>query len=370
VQPSTHDVVVSIITPTIGGKRLPYLLEAIASVRAQTVQEWELIIVGDGADETTRAAVDRVVAGDHRIRCIWQSRVGLPAAENTGIRASSGRYVAFLDDDDLWAPEKLAKQVAVMEQDASIGLVATRILLRNEHLGEITGTIPEIHPPLPEGCTFRNLVKSCFLPKSSVMVRRQVLDQVGLFDPSLQVCEDYDLWLRVVKATRFTFLTEPLGTYRRHDGNISASWLKCVETTLQILPRVAPDPAHGVGGWFYRRTLARLHHLAANEYLDTDDWAPACRHLSAALRHNPLVGVDMTLGRNGKLSAWQRAIKPYRLLASHWLAMKTGRRMGGVGRQTGAVRRTVSRRGAGNVEHESVDMTGASPMAGHEEQTR
>ncbi len=335
-RPATSDLrppSVSVITPTIGGKRLPYLLEAIASVRGQTLREWELIVVGDGADETTRATVDRVAADDHRIRCIWQSRVGLPAAENTGIRASSGRYVAFLDDDDLWAPEKLAKQVAVMEQDASIGLVATTMLLRLEQEGLVAGTIPEIHPPLPEGCTFRNLVTSCFLPKSSVLVRRQVLDQVGLFDPSLAVCEDYDLWLRVAKVARFTFLVEPLGTYRRHGGNISASWLKCLEGTLQILPRVAPDPSHGVDGLFYRRTMARLHHLAANEYLEADDWASACRHLAMALRHNLLVGVDMTMGRNGKLPAWRRAIKPYGLLASHWLAMKRGRgRAGAIGR--------------------------------------
>lgn len=335
----TSAPLVSVIIPTIGGQRLAYLEAAIASVQAQTLGEWEMIVVGDGADEATCAAVERHAQADPRIRYLAQPRSGVSTARNNAIRASNGRYIAFLDDDDLWYPEKLAEQTAVMEADARLGLVAAYVVIRNEETGRNESLSPKYHPPLPEGCTYRNLVWGNFLPLSSVMVRRSVLDLSGMFDPGMSPsgtsrAEDYDLWLRIARVAGYTFLPVPLGINRRHGSNISAEPEGWLLGDLMALSHLAPDPALGLTRRFYGRCVASRHYLLALEYLEADDWARACRHLAQALRHNPIVGVDMDKGRNGLLPAWRRVVKPYRLLASHWVGMKFKRETRDVRRQT------------------------------------
>src|SRR6516225_703931 len=103
---------VSIILPTFG--RLKYLRPTVAAVYRQTLEDWELIIADDGSEEATRAYL-RTLEGDRRVELVWLAHTGIPAiVRNAALRRARGEYVAFLDSDDLWAPEKLSRQVATL----------------------------------------------------------------------------------------------------------------------------------------------------------------------------------------------------------------------------------------------------------------
>jgi hypothetical protein len=168
---------------------------AIQSVLDQTCTDWELIVVDDGSTDDTRVVAARY--NDPRIHYIYQENRKLPGARNTGIRASTGQYLAFLDSDDLFLPEKLALQLAVLVHNHNLGLVAsgwTEIDLQHAPL--------RTHCPwkLGRGLTLMDWLRHCPFIVPAVLVRREWLAAVGLFDERQYYVEDWDLWLRLSYA--------------------------------------------------------------------------------------------------------------------------------------------------------------------------
>lgn len=207
---------VSVIIPTYNRKE--YVQEAIDSVLAQTYTDYEIIVIDDGSSDATGEAL-RARYGD-RIHYIWQENQGESAARNYGIGISQGEYVALLDSDDLWLPDKLAKQTDVLDRNPDKVLVFTaswKIDATGQRLESLPlcSNVDESQLTLESLC-LKNAMGSAV---STVLIRRNTLELVGRFDPTIRYGEDWDLWLKLRRQGAFISLNEPLACYRQHAGS-------------------------------------------------------------------------------------------------------------------------------------------------------
>lgn len=208
---------VSIIMPAYNAEK--YIAGAIRSVLDQTRADWELIVIDDGSTDGTAEVARGFASADDRIKLVSQRNGGQSSARNAGIRNSRGDIVAFLDADDLWLREKLELQLAVMEgRDADV--VSSNGFIFREGSGEDEPHGFTIVPGLMDGeRMFKLLYENNKIQIQSVLVRRKVLEDAGLFDEDrrYQNCEDYDLWLTLARrGAVFYGMEEKLIRYRRH----------------------------------------------------------------------------------------------------------------------------------------------------------
>lgn len=214
--------VVSIILPTFG--RLQYLRPTVASVYRQTLQDWELIVADDGSDAETRAYL-RTLEADSRVTLLWLTHTGSPAiVRNAALHEARGEYVAFLDSDDLWAPDKLSRQVTLLRSRPRCGWCYTAV----SHIDRSGQPMaePVFGPWLPcEGAVFERLVTGPVVIRTpSVLAARELVARAGGFDETIHCGEDYDLWLRLALASDVALLDEPLVQVRRHEANYTQDW--------------------------------------------------------------------------------------------------------------------------------------------------
>jgi len=180
---------VSIIVPAFN--RSLKAARAISSVLYQTFTDYQIIVVDDGSTDGTRDAMRQF--GDKISFMRHQSNLGVSAARNTGIRGSGAPLVAFLDSDDYWLPEKLGVQISFFKSHPEAMISQTdEIWIRNGRYAN-----PKTRHLKPSGDVFEPSLKLCLISPSAVMLRRSLLEEIGLFDEDLPVCEDYDLWLRI-----------------------------------------------------------------------------------------------------------------------------------------------------------------------------
>lgn len=192
---------VSVIIPTYN--RADFLKEAVDSVLTQTFHDVELIVVDDGSTDHTRQLLQSY---GQQLRSVTQENRGVSSARNIGIHASTGEYIALLDSDDLWLPNKLEQQVTVMEQQPDLQLCHTEeIWIRR---GKRVN--PKKKHQKHGGYIFPYCLPLCVISPSSVMMRRTLFEEVGMFDEALPACEDYDLWLRITKTYPVHFIETPL----------------------------------------------------------------------------------------------------------------------------------------------------------------
>jgi len=190
--------------------------ESISSIQAQDYSNWELIVINDGSVDRTPEIVENFLNADKRIKVIHQDNQGIARAENNGLKAVKGEYIAFLDSDDLWEKDKLAKQVNCFEKN------------NNEKLGLVYGNIKifcqdaskakffKYVEPVGVKDNFLRLLVYDYIPKLTVMLKTKVLAEVGVFDENLFGTEDWDLWIRIAKKFDIFYIDEPLGSYRSH----------------------------------------------------------------------------------------------------------------------------------------------------------
>jgi len=191
---------VSVIIPTYN--RRDFVREAIASVLAQTYRDFELLVVDDGSNDNTSAAVQEFDG----VRYVFQANRGVSAARNRGVALSDGEFLAFLDSDDLWQPRKLAYQVAFFAAHADARICQTEeIWLRNG-----VRVNPHNKHRKVGGDIFARSLELCLVSPSAVMLRRELFERVGGFDESLPACEDYDLWLRIAATETIHLIETPL----------------------------------------------------------------------------------------------------------------------------------------------------------------
>ena len=211
---------ISVVIPT--HNRCDLLPRAIKSVQEQTYSDLEIIVVSDGSTDETKSVVEALAADDKRIRFIeYHPARGGNIARNTGIEAAQGEYVAFLDDDDEWFPTKLEKQLNVMESDDSIGLVYTgvRIIYVNEKVSYNS-----------RSCVSGDLSRTILLDNyvgttSTVMLKKALIPQTGMFDEELRALQDFDLWIRVCQHCKVGVVPEPMINYYNYTGTKQVSAL-------------------------------------------------------------------------------------------------------------------------------------------------
>lgn len=181
---------VTVVIPTYN--RAWILEAAVESVLNQDMDDFELIVVDDGSTDETQRLLSGF-ADDHRVSIIRQENQGVSASRNRGIAEAKGTYVAFLDSDDLWLPQKLSCQIALFRSKPHIKICQTEeIWIRK---GQRVN--PKKRHKKPSGMIFEPSVELCLVSPSAVMLHRDLFTAVGTFDESLPACEDYDLWLRI-----------------------------------------------------------------------------------------------------------------------------------------------------------------------------
>ena len=193
---------VSVIIPTFN--RAHKIARAVASVLYQTFTDYEVLVVDDGSEDATSAALQPFRS---RARCLTHPKnLGVSAARNTGIRESHSPLIAFLDSDDYWLPEKLATQVSFFSEhpDAVACQTEERWIRRGVRVNPMKKHFK------PSGEIFEPSLKLCVVSPSAVVVKRTLLEEVGVFDEDFPVCEDYDLWLRISRKYPVWLIPERL----------------------------------------------------------------------------------------------------------------------------------------------------------------
>jgi len=217
---------VSVIIPTYNRKDI--VCETIDSVLSQTCKDYEIIVVDDGSTDDTKSVLARY--GD-KILYIYQENMGLSSARNTGIRNMCGEYIALLDSDDIWFPKKLEKQIQLLEENPDIALVSCRsevIDSKGTHAGSYK-------PSNYQSLDFNGLLVANHIVVSSVIVRKNILEDVGLFDETLRSYEDVDLWLRILLKYKIFYSEDVLVKYRISPDALSRDMFKIYQYQIKSL---------------------------------------------------------------------------------------------------------------------------------------
>jgi len=225
---------VSVIIPTFN--REVWVTEAVRSALAQTFRDFELLVVDDGSDDATLEAL-APFSGQIKVLQLENQR-GVSAARNEGIVAARGTWLAFLDSDDLWLKDKLARQVAFLQENPALLICQTdEIWIRNGK---------RVDPPISHrkmgGNIFHQSLKRCMVSPSAVMLHRRLLDEVGTFDENLPAAEDYDLWLRVAWRFEVGLLYEPLVVKRGGHGDQLSRQRGLDRWRIQALVKLLQEP--------------------------------------------------------------------------------------------------------------------------------
>ena len=236
---SLSQPLVTVIMPVYNGAR--YVSEAIESILFQTYQNFELIIVNDGSNDDSKAVITPYLK-DLRIRYFEQCNAGVAAARNAAIKESQGEFIGFLDQDDLWLPEKLETQLQYFKKYQDISLIYSDYIIFSqlENSQSFLSDIASFDPSLSD-------LKSIFIRNRigvlTVLVKKQCIIDSGLLDTQLQGTDDYELWLRLAPDFKFLYIPLALATYRWHGENASNNeLLMMIEETKAICTFLSKRP--------------------------------------------------------------------------------------------------------------------------------
>ncbi|MBI3997032.1 MAG: glycosyltransferase [Candidatus Omnitrophica bacterium] len=273
---------VSVVIPTFN--RAAMLREALESVFHQTVKSFEVIVVDDGSTDDTSRVVKSFA---HGIVYLRQENQGVAAARNSGIKAAKGRYIAFLDSDDLWLPHKLERQIDYLRAHPDVGLLYARMWSYRTETPQERRLDPHV-----VARTFADLVNGPnAITTSTVMMRRECVQVVGLFNPALRGTEDHEFWLRVARRFSIAFLDEPLAEYRRHGKSINGdpiglydAYRRLYEIIWREYRRELRDPRAA------ERQLAKFEYLCGTTALKRGDRRRALKLIRTALARDAALG--------------------------------------------------------------------------------
>ena len=229
----SKNALVSVIIPTYNRKT--YVQEAIYSALEQTYPQIEIIVIDDGSNDGTGPLLKSKYG--HRIKYIFLENRGEAAARNVGIHQSDGEYLAFLDSDDIWMPTKIEKQVEFLKSRSDYGIVSCHVLVIDE-AGKYIHNVPKRPEQKSEHITLETLVLNSPVYQSTVLIRRECIEEVGGYDESIRYGEDRDLILRTAASYQAGFILEPLTALRRHKGAQSRFLLPEIELRRRSEERI------------------------------------------------------------------------------------------------------------------------------------
>ena len=226
---------VSVVIPAYNAAA--HVREAVASVFAQTFQDFELIVVNDGSPDTPE--LERALAPyAERLVYLKRENGGPSAARNAGVRRARGRFVAFLDSDDAWEPGYLAEQLAAFEEDPSLDLVYADALIVGDTV--LAGQTFMQQSPSRGAVTAEALLREdCTVLTSCVVARRQSLIDAGLFDERFRRSEDFDLWVRMAHGgARLGYRRKVLARHQRRGGSLTSDYMLMYESQLEVFAKL------------------------------------------------------------------------------------------------------------------------------------
>lgn len=244
---------VSIVIPAYN--TMAYLPQALTSALEQTFTDFDVLIVNDGSTDSIEAWASQFT--DPRVRLLTQANQGLPGARNTGIAHTKGEYIAFLDGDDIWELDKLAKQVAFLDSRPRVGLVHTSVSFVDERGNAVSRPVAAHGDGnlYKEFLTFNEFyMVRC---GSTPLVRRECFEKVGLFNPALKFSEDWEMWTRVAAHYHIAAIEEKLVLYRQHSSNLTRNYHIMMPHFSKIIERAfdaAPAKYQHLKGRAYGRT--------------------------------------------------------------------------------------------------------------------
>jgi len=287
---------VSVVMPIYGVEK--FVAEAIESVLAQTYKNFEFLIVDDVSPDNSRKICESY--SDERIRIITHTKNrGLAGARNSGIRQAKGEYIAFLDSDDKWTPNKLKRHVLHLNDNPKVGVSFSRSVFMNED-GENMNTyqMPKLTGITPEYLLCRNPVGNGSAP----VIRREVFNDIAYqarlyeevelfyFDDLFRQSEDIECWIRIAATTDWVIegLTEPLTVYRLNSGSLSANIPKQLATWEAVIDKAtehSPELIKRSGG------LARAYQLRylSRQAIRLQDGKTALSYVCKAIKQSPSI---------------------------------------------------------------------------------
>lgn len=267
---------VSIIIPTFN--YAGYIRETVESALAQTYEQIEVIVIDDGSTDNTREVISDLIESN-RLKYFYQDNRGLSSARNTGIRISEGKYISFLDSDDLISPKKVEVQLASLEDDCNYGVAFSdfRYFAYSDKSSLIPHRIRFSGDP-----TLRMILCGELMPIHSALFRRDILEKTDWFDESLESCEDYDFWIRLkVRNINFIYIDEVMALYRLHGNQMSGHRIRHYQSFLKVLNRYEQyDP---VGA---RLSFAKFGRLIGNQFIYQNQMKEGRRYLRKYMFYN------------------------------------------------------------------------------------
>jgi len=270
---------VSVVIPAYNAEKS--IGRAIESVLAQTHRADEIIVVDDGSTDATAECLKGFRPD---IRIVTQPNIGASRSRNRGILEARSEYVAFLDADDYWSPEKLARQVALLQTESETGFVSCCAAVESAD-GEILG---EWRFEESNMCLLRHLfVRHAGIPGSlsAVVIKRSLFSEIGLFDVDLTSQEDIDMWIRLASRTRFACVDEVLATITRQSGSVSSNFESMLSCARKVMTKHRGLLRPGDRNAFWRAAYsAMLTDYAKWAYRDNKTWGATWLCAEAALR--------------------------------------------------------------------------------------
>jgi len=276
---------VSIIIPTYNCAR--FLPESINSALAQSYQDFEIILVDDGSTDNTRAIVSGFIEKySGKIVYVYQENAGLACARNAGLKTARGEYVALLDADDRWLPNRLMETVAALDANPGVGLVHANITRISEE-GEVIAT-PSREERFLSGAIFEHIfLRRAHISCPTVLFRMECCSAVGMFDENLTRLgsEDRDLWLRISEKFKIEYINEVLAYYRISPSGMSRNQEKMMKAQTYVINKFSGERKHA---HLRRPAFAKMYRDWADEMLIREEFILACRYYLQAIYYSPL----------------------------------------------------------------------------------
>ena len=296
---------VSVIIPSYN--RAQSICEAIDSVLSQTSKDFEIIVVDDGSEDSTKEMLSRY--GD-KVRYFYQENKGVSAARNYGIREARGEFIAFLDSDDKWLSDKLEKQIDLFLKQPEVCLQYSYARYYDKEKN-IEYLRPQHISISFEDFLYRNTV----LPTSSVILRKSCFDEVGLFDENLPSIEDYDLWIRIAHKFKIGFIPSVLVEKFNYSTNLSKDKIKMYEGQIKVCQNILNRFPTEIDYSFINEKLVKQYYLLAKEQYIQGLYGKTVSNISSA------VVIKLSIGRlfwsktDNIFMKTYKIIKPYLFLS-------------------------------------------------------
>ncbi|MGC8121911.1 glycosyltransferase [Marinobacter sp. VGCF2001] len=272
---------ISIITPTYNRERT--IAQAVESVLAQSYERWELLIIDDGSEDGTREQLSGYL-DDARVQYHFQENQGQSVARNRGLRYARGEYICFLDSDDLWVPEKLERQEALMKAYPDVDVLHSDEIMIDEQGHELSRKNMRRY----SGKIARQMLVDNSVSINTVMARRECFDAMGGFSGRYGVADDYDIWLRFSSRYTFFYVPEYWGYYRVMPDQISSNKVRRFEANESIILDFIKAYGEVLEPWEIRWGLARFYCRKARYFAAAGQRATAWGALGRAARFAPL----------------------------------------------------------------------------------